>query len=132
MDEGEAEQPESMTVRMEQGNPGPQPADLFEAHPDPLLYYANEGEGPVVRAANDAFVEAFGVPAGAVEDAALRDTLMIAAPTEEVVDAAARGGTFDEVLACEGEGVAQFRVRVVAVSDEVGARGYVVYSPVDG
>jgi hypothetical protein len=128
-DEAEPEPPESVTVSMEgqQDDPGPQPVDLFEAHPDPLLYYVDGGEGPVVRAANRAFAEAFGVSAGVVEGAALADALMVDGRASDVVDAAAEGGGFDEVLA--GEEGGEFRVRVAAVSDEAGARGYVLYSP---
>ena len=42
--------------------PKPEPADLFDGHPDPVLYYVAKGHGPVVRAANDAFGETFDVP----------------------------------------------------------------------
>jgi len=128
-DEADAEPPESVTVSMEgeQADPGPQPVDLFEAHPDPLLYYVDEGDGPVVRAANPAFAEAFGVSAGVVEDAGLADALMVESRTGDVADAAAEGEGFDGVLA--GEAGGEFRVRVAAVSDDAGARGYVVYSP---
>lgn len=125
----EGRTPESMTVSMD-GEEGPQPADLFEIHPDPVLYYVDEGRGPVVRAANDAFAETFGVPASAVENAALGDALMVVRG-EDVVDAAADGSAFDGVLPSEADGSEAYRVRVAAVSGGAKTSGYVLYSPAE-
>ncbi len=118
--------PESMTVETT-SQEGPRPADLFEVHPDPLLYYADEGASPVVRAANDAFAETFGVAAGTLVDTPL-DEVPGAASTPELVEAAAAGEAFDaEIDIAAG----RFRARVAAVAEEAGTTGYVVFTPVD-
>lgn len=132
LDRTEPEPPESVTVTGGAETPSPQPADLFEDHPDPVLYYDDAGDGPVVRAANGAFEETFGVTASAVEGSALADATMVVARTGDVVDAAAAGDGFEARLDCEtATGVDPFRVRVVAVGDDAGTRGYVLYSPVE-
>jgi len=124
---------ETMTVGMETDeepvNLSPQPADLFELHPDPLLYYEDTGTGPVVRAANDAFESVFGVSSTALEGAAIADGLMTVERTEDIVSAAGAGEAFDGVLACEtGATSKQYRIRVVAVDSDQATRGYVLYS----
>ncbi len=54
---------ETMTVSADaKHTPEPQPVDLFDGHPDPVLYFADEGHGPVVRAANESFGATFDVP----------------------------------------------------------------------
>lgn len=69
---------EQVTVDMaSQSTPEPRPADLFDEHPDPLLYVADAGGGPVVRAANDAYERAFDLPAATIEDAPLGDVLVV-------------------------------------------------------
>lgn len=102
----------------------PTPADLFETHPDPLLYYDATGDGPVVRAVNDAFVETFDVAATMVEGAPLRDALLFQ-DTDDIVAAVAAGEAYDAVHTCETtDGDSSFRVRLAATD----ASGYVLYT----
>lgn len=128
----EPAQPESVTVGGEpESVPDPEPVDLFEGSPDPILYFDDAGDGPVVRAANPAFAATFGVDASTVENAALADALMLAARTDDVVAAARSGEPFDDIVACEtGSGAVEFRVRTTTVDSPVGTRGYVLYTPV--
>ncbi|PSQ29515.1 hypothetical protein BRD09_06170 [Halobacteriales archaeon SW_10_68_16] len=126
LEETEPRPPESVTVETT-SHEGPRPADLFEAHPDPLLYYADEGSGPVVRAVNDAFAETFGVAAETLVDTPL-DEVPGAASTPALVEAAAAGETFDAGIELAA---GQFRARVAAVAEEAGTTGYVVFTPVD-
>ena len=112
--------------------PEPRPADLFEGSPDPIVYYDDSGDGPVVRAVNPAFEDAFGVASGAVEDAALGDALMLAEGVDDLVAAAAAGTAFSATLACEtAAGEQRCVVRLASVSDEAGTRGYVLYTPLE-
>lgn len=133
--DGDVEAVESMTVDMDaDDSPSPRPADLFDGHPDPILYVADEGHGPVVRAANDAFTEAFGVPADAINGTPLDEALMAtddatgSSAVSDIVDAAAAGERFDTVLACQTrDGETRFRIRTAGR----GADGYVIYTPAD-
>lgn len=116
----------------EASTPEPRPADLFEASPEPILYYDDAGDGPVVRAVNPAFETAFGVSAAAVEDAALGDALMTTADTEAIVAAASAGDAYAGTVTCETATAARaFAIRLASVSDEAGSRGYVLYTAVD-
>ena len=116
----------------ETSTPDPQPVDLFDENPDPVLYFDDSGDGPVVRAANRAFEDTFGVGSEAVENAALADALMVTDRTEGVVTAASDAGSFDAVIDCETAGDERpFRVRTVAVARGTGTRGYVLYTPAD-
>jgi len=103
----------------------PEPADLFDGHPDPVLYYAAEGHGPVVRAANDAFGETFDVPVDRLEGTPLSEALLVAG--EETVDAdAVTAGGLDRVVDCETTaGTERFRLRTIAS----GQTGYLLYTP---
>lgn len=106
----------------------PRPADLFEDHPDPVLYVADEGHGPVVRAANAAYADAFGVPASGVEGAPLSDAVMSDEGTDDVVDAVAADRSLDVVVGCETpDGDRQFRLRVAGDREDC----YLVYTPVE-
>ena len=78
---------ETMTVEREPSHAGPTPADLFDDHPDPVLYVADEGHGPVVRAANDAYGETFDVPVDAVIGAPLAEAVLAGEDTDAVVTA---------------------------------------------
>lgn len=123
------------TVSLDTGSddtvPPPEPADLFETHPDPLVYYDATGDGPIARTANSAFADTFGVPATAIESAALADALMFH-ETDAVVAAAADGDAYDDVHTCDIDGSeVRFRVRVAATTDQSGTRGYVLYTPVE-
>lgn len=130
-DEAETDATETVTVDMagEDGaTPTPEPVDLFEASPDPILYYA--GEGPAVRAVNPAFEAVFGVDGATLEDAPLAEGLQVA-EAEAVVEAARAGDAFDEVVACEtADGERRMRLRVAATG---GGRteGYVLYGAAD-
>jgi hypothetical protein len=119
---------ETMTVDVAtQATTEPQPADLFDGHPDPVLYYAAAGHGPVVRAANDAFAETFDVPADQLAGTPLSETLLVAG--EETVSAeAVLAGDVDTVVDCTvPEGIARFRLRTVGSDDT----GYLLYTPVE-
>lgn len=126
----DVDQTESMTVDMEtDDSPSPRPADLFDDHPDPVLYVADRGHGPVVLAANDAFAETFDVPADALGETPLAESLMADdesdTAVETVVDAVASGDPVDETLACRTpSGTVQFRLRTAGG----GADGYVIYT----
>lgn len=125
---------ESMTVDMAAQSaseaPTPTPEDLFVNHPDPLVFFDDAGGGPVVRAVNDAFADAFGVSAGTVEGTPLDEALMGAEGTAAVVDAAAEGEQFAGFIDFEtADGTATFYVRLVAASDGGGTNGYVLYTP---
>jgi PAS domain-containing protein len=128
---------ESVTIGSESSNdaetvPDPEPIDLFEGTPDPILYFDDAGDGPVVRAANPAYAETFGVAAESVERAALGDALMVTARGDAIVAAAGAGERFDERVACEtGTQTRPFRVRTVTIESIAGTRGYVLYTPVE-
>ena len=132
--EEDADTGESVTVDMDdqgEAGPAPEPVDLFEASPDPILFFAETPEGPVVRAVNPAFVSAFGVSSEALDGVPLREGLLVSEGAEDVVAAARAGGTFDEVLACEGEdGTQAMRVRLAATGRDR-TDGYVLYTPAD-
>lgn len=103
----------------------PEPADLFDGHPDPVLYYATEGHGPVVRAANEAFGETFDVPVERIEGTPLSEALLVTG--EETVDAdAVTAGGLDRIVDCETTaGTERFRLRTIAN----GQSGYLLYTP---
>jgi hypothetical protein len=117
---------ETVTVEMDEHDDaaGPEPVDLFEASPDPMLYY-DDSDGPTVRAVNPAFETAFGISTDSLAAEPIANALM----TSESGDAAAaasRGDSFDARLACETtDGTKQFRIRVIPVAP---ARGYVVFT----
>ena len=114
------------------GRPDPQPVDLFDENPDPILYVDDSGDGPVVRAANAAFEETFGVGSEAVGNAALADAVMLTDRTDDIVAAAREATSFDAVVDCETPtGERPFRVRTAAVARGSATRGYVLYTPVE-
>lgn len=119
---------ETMTVERDPRQTEPTPADLFDDHPDPILYVADEGHGPVVRAANAAYGETFDVPTDAVANAPLEEAVLAGAATETVVEAVAGDGRLDEIVTCEtADGQRQFRIRSTGPGDD----GYLVYTPVE-
>jgi len=130
----DVDETESMTVDMEtDDSPSPRPADLFDDHPDPVLYVADRGHGPVVLAANDAFAVTFDVPADAISETPLDESLMADdegdQAVEAVVAAVASGDPVDETLACRTpSGPVRFRIRTAGG----GADGYVIYSRIEG
>lgn len=105
----------------------PEPADLFEASPDPILYYDGDDK-LTVRAVNPAFESAFGISETTVEMATLGDAVMATEPTP-LVDAATNGESVETVVDCETPaGDSPYYVRVVPVGDGQRTRGYVVYT----
>lgn len=120
----EAEEGESVTVEMDRADdPEPEPADLFEASPDPILYYDAAEAGPVVRAVNPAFEGTFGVDTAALAGTPLAEGLMA---DGEVAAAVAAGESADAVACNTDAGEKRFDLRVAPVGE---TRGYVVYVP---
>jgi len=119
---------ESMTVTAEeQSTPRPQPEDLFDGHPDPVLYYADAGHGPVVRAANGAFGETFDVPADRLAGTPLSEALLVTGSSQFDAETIVAGGV-DNRLTCEtADGQSAFRLRTVGTE----TTGYLLYTPVD-
>lgn len=129
-DEG-AESTETVTVDMDEADAGrePQPVDLFEASPDPILFYTEGSDGAVVRAVNPAFSRVFGVSSAALDGVPLREGVLVADRASDVVDAARDGRPFDETVPCEtDDGERQMRVRIAATGDDR-TDGYVLYAP---
>lgn len=128
-DDPAAADDESVTVDMaNQSTAEPRPADLFDDHPDPVLFVTDAGGGPVVLAANDAYAAAFDLPATAIEDAPLDDVLRLADDTESIADRLGEGNPVDDVLAFETpDGDRRYRVRSVAATDH----GYILFTPVE-
>jgi hypothetical protein len=128
--EAEADPDSGITVEMsdERTAPEPRPADLFEDHPDPVLYVADEGGGPLVRAANPAYGETFDLPTTALAGAPLEETLVPAGQLGDLPEALGAGQEVDRELRLETTaGVAAFRVR--SIGDP--ADGYVLFTPLD-
>lgn len=130
---GGTETAESVTVDMESDDsPSPRPADLFDGHPDPILYVADQGHGPVVLAANDAFTETFDVPGDAMSGTPLDEALMVAddaadsAAITDIVDGIAADERTGTTVACQTPGgERRFRLRTAGR----GTDGYVIYTP---
>lgn len=118
----EAEEGESVTVEMDRAD-DPEPADLFEASPDPILYYAPAEAGPVVRAVNPAFEATFGVETATLAGTPLAEGLMTGG---DAAAAVAAGESADAVACSTDAGEKRFDLRVAPVGEE---RGYVVYVP---
>lgn len=117
---------ETMTVSSDTDRaPDPQPIDLFDGHPDPVLYFADEGHGPVVRAANDAFGAAFDVPTDRLNGTALSEALLVAGIDE--VDAETVSSTELDVVALSTaqDPPTRFRLRTAGVP----AAGYLLFTP---
>jgi hypothetical protein len=116
---------QTMTVDVDSEVTTPEPADLFDGHPDPVLYYAAEGHGPVVRAANDAFGETFDVPVERIEGTPLSEALLVTGD-ETVDDDAVTAGGLDRLVDCETTaGTGRFRLRTIVN----GETGYLLYTP---
>lgn len=125
---------ETVTVDMEgdeAAGPAPEPVDLFEASPDPICFYSEAPEGPVVRAVNPAFTAVFGVSSDALDGVPLREGVLVAERADDVVAAAREGRVFDEVVACEtDDGRQPMRVRIAATG-RGRTDGYVLYTAVE-
>lgn len=125
-DEGETD--ETVTVERDTEPASPTPADLFDDHPDPVLFVVDEGHGPVVRAANAAYADTFDVPTDAVLGAGLEDAVLAGEQTDDVVAAVADGESLDTVVTCEtADGERSFRLRTAGT----GPSGYLVYTPTE-
>jgi hypothetical protein len=120
--------PDAVTVSMErEADPAPEPADLFENHPDPLVYVIDEGNGPVVRAANPAFEATFELPMAALTGTPLAETLRMD-NAESVADAVGAGRDLGDRQECEtAEGPRQFRLRWVGGETD----GYLLFTAAD-
>lgn len=118
---------ETVEVEMEDESVEPRPADLFDGHPDPVLYVADDGHGPVVRAANAAYGRTFDLPTDAVVGAPVDEVLMCG-DSDEVADSLEDSRSLDVVVDCETpDGDRQFRLRVAGDGDA----WYLVYTPVE-
>lgn len=118
---------ETVAVAPEPTTPDPQPADLFDGHPDPVLYYADEDHGPMVLAANDAFGETFDVPPDRLPGTPLSEAMLVTGDQTVGAEAVTAGG-LDGVVRCEtSDGGGRFRLRTVQRDDI----GYLLYTPVE-
>jgi hypothetical protein len=117
---------ETMTVSTETEQASePQPIDLFDGHPDPVLYFVGEGHGPVVRAANEAFGTTFDVPSDRLDGTALSEALLVAGIDE--VDAETVSATDLDVVALSTahDEPRRFRLRTAGVP----SAGYLLLTP---
>lgn len=117
---------ETMTVERNPEHSGPTPSDLFDDHPDPILYLVDAGHGPVVRAANAAYESTFEVPSDAVVDAPLGEAVLAGEQTDAVVETIERDDALDTVVSCRTtSGDRRFRLRTVGTREN----GYLLYTP---
>lgn len=134
---GEEAQDSTETVTVDMSDetperPSPEPADLFDASPDPIVFFAASQEGPVVLAVNEAFEDAFGVTGSALAETPLADGVLLAEGGDDLATAARDGEPFDRVMPCEtDDGHRDMRVRLALTGDPADTGGYVVYTPVD-
>jgi PAS domain-containing protein len=125
----DAEEETDVSIDVGEAAPAPQPADLFEANPDPILFVG--GPDPSVLAANPAFGEVFGVDPDDVAGRPLVESLHVETESDAIAAAVAAGRAFEATVACEtAEGPGNRRVRVVPTGGAHGA-AYVVYGPVE-
>jgi hypothetical protein len=127
-DETTRQSNEPVTVASEDSSPPePQPADLFDGHPDPVVYFADEGNGPVVRAANAAFGTAFDVPTEQLAGSPLSEALLVAG-IEDVDTASATATDLDAVVDCEtSTETSDVRLRTAGSPNS----GYLLFTPAD-
>jgi len=117
---------ETMTVSADaEQSPEPQPVDLFDGHPDPVLYFVDEGHGPVVRAANEAFGTAFDVPADRLDGTALSEALLVAGIDEVDAETVSTGDLDVVALSTASDDPKQFRLRTAGVP----STGYLLLTP---
>lgn len=131
---GDQEGMETVAVEMEDeaaAEPAPEPADLFAANPDPIVYFA--GEEPVVRTVNPAFEETFGVHAGSLADADLSEAVMADGDVDDLLAAIGDGEDYDDVHDCETvQGARRMRLRLAVTGSDVRTDGYLIYTPLPG
>lgn len=124
----------SESVTIETGGDGdstpePRPADLFEASPDPMVFYAAGSDPAVALAANPAFREAFLADDAAVEGTPIGDLLDVAA-SGTVLASIENAERHDERVEMEtSDGVRTYRVRVIPGRGG-STSGYVTMTPV--
>ena len=121
---------ERMTVDMatESNAPEPRPADLFDEHPDPVLFVTDAGGGPVVRAANDAYEQTFGLPAATLEDTPLADVLRSVDDADGIAASLGAGDPVDDVATFDTPaGTQSFHVRSVGATGD----GYLLFTPLE-
>lgn len=135
LEETEEASTEEVTVDMAEETterPTPEPVDLFDASPDPIVFFAGDDGHPVVMAVNAAFEGTFGVSGSALVDTPLADGLLVAEGAEDLAAAAQAGDSFDRVLVCEtDDGERRMRVRLAVTRDPEDSGGYVIYTPTD-
>lgn len=118
---------QTMTVPTEPvQTPEPQPVDLFDGHPDPVLFFADEGHSPVVRAANDAFGTMFDVPPDRLNGTALSEALLVAGIDEVDTEAVCSADLDTVAISTVQDEPTKFRLRTAGVP----TAGYLVFTPV--
>ncbi len=133
LEDEEPDTGETVTVDMaeDEAVPEPEPVDLFEASPDPILFYTETPDGPVVRAVNPAFTETFDVTSEALDGTPLREGVLVAEDAAAVVQAAEAGDAFDRTVTCDtAAGDRPMRLRIAAAG-RGRTDGYVLYTAVD-
>ncbi|MEF8974271.1 MAG: hypothetical protein V5A15_05225 [Haloarcula sp.] len=105
--------------------PEPQPIDLFDGHPDPVLYFVDEGHGPVVRAANEAFGTTFDVPADRLDGTALSEALLVAGIDEVDAERVSTPDLDVVALSTAHDEPRQYRLRTAGVP----STGYLLLTP---
>ncbi|MDQ2071275.1 hypothetical protein ACODNH_13440 [Haloarcula sp. NS06] len=117
---------EMMTVSADvEQTPEPQPVDLFDGHPDPVLYFADEGHGPVVRAANESFGTTFDVPSDRLNGTALSEALLVAGIDEVDAEAVSTADLDVVALSTAPDEPRQFRLRTAGAP----STGYLLLTP---
>lgn len=123
---------ESVTIETggdEDSSSEPRPADLFEASPDPMVYYAAGDDPTIALATNPAFREAFLADDAAVEGTPIGDLLDVAA-SGTVLASMKNAERHDERVEMEtSDGVRTYRVRVIPGRGG-STSGYVTMTPV--
>ncbi|MFW6448450.1 MAG: PAS domain S-box protein [Halobacteriota archaeon] len=106
-------------------------AMLFEQFPEPTIAYDFEGDEPIIRSVNDAFVEVFGYDQATASGRSINDLIV---PEDRMdsarsIDAAVRdGAVVDEVVSRRTvEGDRRFKFRDIPIDVEAGPDGYAVY-----
>ena len=117
---------ETVTVSTDtEPTPDPQPVDLFDGHPDPVLYFVDDGNGPVVRAANEAFGTTFDVPADRLTGTALSEALLVAGIDEVDAESVSTADLDVVALSTAHDEPTRFRLRTAGVP----STGYLLLTP---
>jgi hypothetical protein len=117
---------ETMTVSADADQSAePQPVDLFDGHPDPVLYFVDEGHGPVVRAANESFGTTFDVPSDRLDGTALSEALLVAGIDEVAAETVSTGDLDVVALSTAHDEPRQYRLRTAGTP----STGYLLLTP---